>query len=99
MLVERTARFSLWHRPQRKHDGQACPRTRRVAATAGSDVSPMLLDDGRTQPKPDAGSFQILGSEEGIEDSFKVLRCNADPVIGDGDPNRRLLKIGPHTAG
>ncbi len=59
----------------------------------------MLLDNGRTQPKPDARSLQFLGSEEGIKDSCTVLSCNSDSVVRDGDPNGRLLEIAPETAG
>ena len=53
----------------------------------------MFVDDGGTQPKAYAGSFEVLGCEEGIENPFDVLSRNAHSIIRNCDPDGGLCEI------
>jgi len=66
-----------------------------VRTAAHAQTSPVLVDNGGTEPKSDTRPLQILGGEKGIEDARTVLRCDSGSVVRNRDPDGPLGKIAP----
>jgi len=58
-----------------------------VLAAAKGEAPVMTSDDTGGDPEPEAGSVDILGGVEGLEEAGLHGRCHAVTSVGDGDTN------------